>query len=105
MQRMLLRAGVMFLVLALSLAPAAFAQTDTGSVRGTVTDQQSRVVTDAQVTISNADIAYSRTVKTDSAGGYVFQSLPVGRYNLRVTGSQGFKTFEEKDIVLRLTPN
>jgi hypothetical protein len=96
--------GVTFLVLALGLAPA-FAQTDSGSVRGTVTDQQGRVVTDTQVTISNADVAYSRTVKTDSAGNYVFQSLPVGRYNLRVAGSQGFKSFEEKDIILHVNDN
>jgi hypothetical protein len=105
-RRFLLRCvGVTFLVLALSLVPAAFAQTDSGSVRGTVTDQQGRVVTDTQVTISNADVAYSRTVKTDSAGNYVFQSLPVGRYNLRVAGSQGFKSFEEKDIILHVNDN
>src|SRR5215472_16083499 len=89
-------------VLFISLAPAVFAQTDTGSVRGTVSDAQGRVVAGAQVTITNADIAYSRSVKTDSAGSYVFQSLPVGHYDLRVTGSQGFKAFEEKGINLHV---
>src|SRR5215472_14296869 len=99
--RSLLASAILFI----SLAPAVFAQTDTGSVRGTVTDAQSRVVAGAQVTITNADIAYSRSLKTDSAGGYVFQSLPVGHYNLRVTGTQGFKAFEEKGIILHVNDN
>jgi hypothetical protein len=104
-KRMLSGVGAAFLVLVLSVAPAVLAQTDTGSVRGTVTDPQGRVVADAQVAITNADIGYSRSVKTDSSGTYVFQSLPVGRYNLRVTGAQGFKAFEEKDILLHVNDN
>src|SRR5215472_4374801 len=99
--RSLLASAVLFI----SLAPAVFAQTDTGSVRGTVTDPQGSVVANAQVTITNADTAYSRNMKTDSAGNYGFQSLPVGRYTLRITGTQGFKTFEEKDIVLHVNDN
>jgi hypothetical protein len=104
-KRMTLGVGVTFLVLVLSLVPAAFSQTDTGSVRGTVTDPQARVITGAQVTMTNADTAYSRSVKTDGGGNYVFPSLPVGRYNLRVAGSQGFKAFEEKDIILHVNDN
>ena len=95
-------AGVM---LALCLAPTVFAQTDTGSMRGTVTDGQGRAVTDAQVTITNADTAYSRSVKTDADGNYVFQSIPVGRYTLKVTATRGFQTFQEKDIVLHVNDN
>src|SRR5258708_36937075 len=97
--------GVAWLVLALSLVSAVFAQTDTGSVRGTVTDQQGRAVTEAQVTITNADTAYSRSLKTDANGSYGFQSLPVGRYSLRVAGTQGFKTFEEKNILVHVNDN
>src|SRR5215467_2595930 len=95
-------AGVM---LALCLAPTVFAQTDTGSMRGTVTDAQGRAVTDAQVTITNADTAYSRSVKTDADGNYVFQSIPVGRYTLKVAGTQGFRAFEEKDILVHVNDN
>src|SRR5258707_14547373 len=73
-----------WLVLALSLAPTVFAQTDTGTVRGTVTDQQGSAATGAQVTITNAETAYSRSVKIDADRSYGFQSLPVGRYTLRV---------------------
>jgi len=94
-----------WLVLALSLAPTVFAQTDTGTVRGTVTDQQGSAVTGAQVTITNAETAYSRSVKSDADGSYGFQSLPVGRYTLRVAGTQGFKAFEEKNIILHVSDN
>jgi len=93
------------LVLALTLAPAVFAQTDTGSVRGTVTDLQGGAVTDAQVTMTNMDTAYSRSIKTGADGSYVFQSLPVGRYTLKVAGTKGFKAFEEKNIILHVNDN
>jgi Carboxypeptidase regulatory-like domain/TonB-dependent Receptor Plug Domain len=97
--------GLTRLVLVFSLVPAVFAQTDTGSVRGTVTDQQGSAVTDAQVTMTNMDTAYSRSVTTDADGNYVFQSLPVGRYTLKVAGTKGFKAFEEKNIILHVNDN
>jgi len=93
------------MVLALALAPALFAQSDTGSVRGAVMDEQGRAVTGAQVTITNPDTGYSRGVKTDENGNYVFQSLPVGRYTLTVASTQGFRTFQEKDIILHVNDN
>ena len=93
------------LVLALSLAPTLCAQTDTGSVRGGVTDEQGSAVSAAQVTITNADTGYSRSVKTDADGNYVFQSIPTGRYTLKVAPSQGFRSFEEKDILLHVNDN
>src|SRR5215472_5499596 len=62
MNRFLVRScgmlGMIGLVLALCFAPTVFAQTDTGSMRGTVTDEQGGAVTGAQVTITNADTAY-----------------------------------------------
>jgi len=89
----------------ITLAPAVFAQTDTGTVNGTVMDEQGRAVAGADVTIANPDNAFSRSVKTDTVGGYVFQSIPVGRYTLRVSSAQGFKTFQEKDINLHVNDN
>src|SRR5262249_16185388 len=90
--------AVAWLVLTLCFATTVFAQTDTGSVRGTVTDEQGRAVPQAQVTIANADTAYSRSVKSDADGNYVFQSIPAGRYTLRVAGTQGFQGFSGKKI-------
>jgi Carboxypeptidase regulatory-like domain/TonB-dependent Receptor Plug Domain len=87
--------------LALILAPAAFAQNFTGSVRGTVGDEQGAAIAGADVAITNADTGDSRTEKSDKNGSYGFQSLPIGRYTLRVA-KEGFKAFEEKDIILHV---
>jgi hypothetical protein len=88
-------------LLALSLAPAAFAQNITASVRGTVMDEQGAAIAGADVTITNTDTGYSRSEKSDKDGSYNFPSLPIGRYTLSVT-MEGFKTFQEKDIVLHV---
>jgi hypothetical protein len=104
-KRMMWGLGTILLLLALCVAPAAYAQSDTGSVRGAVMDERGAAVVTAEVTITNADTGYSRSVKTDDSGNYVFQSIPVGRYTLKVTSTKGFKTFQEKDIVLHVNDN
>src|SRR6266404_1507723 len=88
---------VLALILGTSLA--ARAQNITASVRGTVTDQQGAAIAGADVTITNVDTGYSRSDKTDKDGSYSFQSLPIGRYTLNVSG-QGFKALERVRPVL-----
>src|SRR6267154_1894650 len=90
---------VLALILGTSLA--ARAQNITGSVRGTVTDEQGAAIAGASVMITNADTGDSRSEKTDKDGTYTFQSLPIGRYTLNVTG-EGFKAFQVKDVVLHV---
>ncbi len=104
MKRMRLAALVASLMLALSLAPNVFAQTGAGvgSARGAVTDEKGASVGGAQVTITNTDTAYSRSQQTSADGNYDFQSLPIGRYSLKVSKG-GFKTFEERDIILHVS--
>src|SRR6266404_3707143 len=91
--------AVLALILGTSLA--ARAQNFTGSIRGTVTDEQGAAIAGSDVMITNVDTGYSRSVKTDKDGSYSFQSLPLGRYTLNASG-QGFKAFQEKDIVLHV---
>jgi len=90
-------------VLALILCSAfsARAQNITASIRGTVTDEQGAAIAGADVMVTNADTGYSRSDKTDKDGSYSFQSLPIGRYTLSVSG-KGFKAYQEKDIVLHV---
>ncbi len=91
--------AVLALILGTSLA--ASAQNITASVRGTVMDEQGAAIAGANVTITNADTGDSRSGKSDKDGSYNFPSLPIGRYTLTVT-MEGFKTFEEKDILLHV---
>jgi hypothetical protein len=66
-KRWLLLAGSLVM-----LAVPAFAQKFTASIRGTVTDPSSAVIAGAKVTVTNEDTGLTRTVTTNSAGGYVF---------------------------------
>ena len=80
------------------LLPAA-AQQITGSIIGTVKDEQSALIPGAAVKATNIDTGFSRTTVTDSDGVYRIQYLPVGRYNVEVTMAN-FKTFVQKNLVL-----
>jgi len=62
----------------LALAFPAVAQTPTGSVHGTVFDQQGRALPSASVTLTGKTGA--RSVDTDNVGGYRFVALDPGRY-------------------------
>src|SRR5216684_7360298 len=92
---------LLFCCLTLALGPVVFGQNFTGSVRGTVTDEQGAAIAGADVTITNADTGDVRSAKSDKDGGYSFQSLPLGRYTLRAA-KEGFKVFEEKGVALHV---
>jgi hypothetical protein len=61
------------------------AQTITGSVRGTVTEQSGAVVVGAAIQITNVNTGVVTNSVSDSAGVYSVQFLPVGIYKLNVT--------------------
>ena len=56
------------------------AQTVTGTVTGTVTDQSGAVIPGANVVALNMDTGVSSAATSDSAGLYRISFLPVGRY-------------------------
>src|SRR5213594_1423335 len=71
------------LVTLLSLVPAA-AQTGTGTVKGTVRDQNQAVIPGAEVTITNQGTNLHRATMTSAEGIYQLGALPPGRYVLVV---------------------
>jgi hypothetical protein len=83
------------------LAVPAFAQKFTASIRGTVTDPSSAVIAGAKVTVTNEDTGLTRTVTTNSAGGYVFPELPVGSYRIAVEAA-GFTSATRAKIGLNV---
>src|SRR5215470_2307404 len=71
-------------------ANCAFAQvTASSSIQGTVTDKTGAAIVGAEVTVTNAETGVSRSMKSGSDGGYRFDPLSVGYYNLSV-GMTGF---------------
>ncbi|MGC2401120.1 MAG: carboxypeptidase regulatory-like domain-containing protein [Acidobacteriaceae bacterium] len=71
-------------VLAFILQITSFAQVNTASLTGLVTDPSGAVVPNATATATSAATGYERKVNTDSAGYYSFQNLPIGQYTVRV---------------------
>jgi hypothetical protein len=86
---------VSILVLILLSTGAGVAQTQRGSVRGTIYDQNRAVVRGAQVKLNNRGTGETRTTNSDADGEYTLSSLRPGSYRLLVTAS-GFATFPEE---------
>jgi hypothetical protein len=77
-----------------------FAQVNTASLTGSVTDQSSAVVGEAKVTALNLATNVTHTTVTDSSGYYFFPSLPIGEYDVTVEK----QAFERVAYRLKLDP-
>src|ERR1700721_309730 len=65
------------------------AQTDRGTLTGTVTDPSGRRIVGADLLIKSLATGVERSTKTDGAGVYVVTSLATGNYQVTV-GAPGF---------------
>jgi hypothetical protein len=88
-----------FVILLVLVAVPAAAQQITGSITGTVRDEQGAVVTNTVVKSTNAETGFERSAVTDSTGAYNIQYLPVGRYTVEVDAT-GFKKFVQQNLVI-----
>src|SRR5580704_18459257 len=92
--------SVLFLfLLAVLIAAPAWAQTQLGTLFGTVTDTSGAVVPGAEVSVENIGTGLKRDGHTDKTGEYQLVGLPTGRYTLRVQ-KEGFQTEVREGIVL-----
>ncbi len=73
------------------VAPVFAQQSPTGSIKGTVVDEQSAVVTNATVTVTNKGTGEVRTVNTGNDGIYLVSTLLPGEYEVKIQ-AQGFAT-------------
>src|SRR5580704_13660608 len=85
-----------------ALSFAAFAQSTSGELTGTIFDPANSVVPNASVTATNESTGISTTVTATSAGQYRFSNLLVGMYDLTVTAS-GFTKSELKGVEVTLS--
>lgn len=74
-------------------------QSSTGSISGTVTDQNNAVVVGARVLGKNRETGFPRAVVTDSSGLYRLANLPAGPYEITIE-AEGFKKFTQEGITL-----
>jgi len=93
--------SVFCLVLLTSWNLTAFAQS-TGTVHGTVTDQQGATVVGAKVTARNIATGIERTTESDNAGGYSLPSLPIGTYRIEVK-AEGFEASVLESLTLNVS--
>jgi hypothetical protein len=87
------------LVLLLCTATAAFSQSATTSLRGTILDPNGAVVADAEVSLASAEIGANLTTRSDKNGFYQFQDVRPGTYVLTVTAA-GFASNIQSNLVL-----
>lgn len=88
-------------LMALILTCALWAQVNTGSISGLVTDPTDAVVVGATVTLTNDETGVKLTTTTTSGGQYQFLALQRGRYTIEVT-APGFKKTERTGLELKV---
>ncbi len=92
------RVLALLLLLCTTFTVSAFAQTETGTITGTVTDQSNALLPGVAVTLtSRALIGGSRTTTTTGTGTYNFIALPPGSYDLKFELA-GFKAMTRSGI-------
>ena len=88
---------VLVVVLVAFVSLQAFAQTDTGTILGTVTDPTGAVVTGAAITVTHVATGAKRTTTSSATGTYTVTGLPPGSYEVLISAS-GFA--EQKQTVV-----
>ena len=84
-------------VVSLLCAAGVLAQSDRGTITGTVSDSAGAVVPNAAVVAANAETGVLSKTVTTSTGNYTIPSLPAGRYDLTVEVT-GFKKYIQRGI-------
>lgn len=97
--RILQRIAVAIMLAA--MLPAGWAQTQTATVRGEVTDSTGAVIPGAALTLTNLDQNRPWEVESNAAGAYVIQQIPPGNYSL-VVQADGFKRYERQRFILQV---
>jgi outer membrane receptor protein involved in Fe transport len=87
--------------LVLLLASAAFAQSSTATLNGTISDESGAVIPDAKLTVISVATGQARTTNSNSVGFYTFPLLKPGVYRLRVE-RQGFTPAEQENVLLQV---
>ena len=80
---------------------SVYAQSDSATLSGTVSDSSGAVVVNAVVQATNEETNVTQTTRTNSGGLYSFSSLAPGRYRISVK-NPGFKESDRTNRVLHV---
>lgn len=87
------------LALLFGCALSGFAQSNSGTLQGSVLDPSGAVIAGAVVTVENPVSHYSRSAATDSQGKFEFANLPYNNYHLTAVAA-GFQAAKQ-DLSVR----
>ena len=101
-----LRGGWLKRVSAVALVAICFvvpglAQTDRGTITGTVTDPGGAVLQNVKVSTLNVATGFNYETVTSSTGNYTLPSLPVGNYEV-IVESAGFNRYVRQGITIQI---
>lgn len=99
---MCIRKFQIFILILVVYASATFAQSTSGSISGTVVDQQAAAIANAIVRITEEGKTYTLTATSDGEGRFVFPIVQPGTYTI-VIEAVGFKKQERKGVTLVAT--
>src|SRR5580692_3183532 len=86
-----------FALLYVCLCVVLRAQTPIGTLEGQITDPAAALVSNAEVSVHNAQTGLTRTVHSSRQGAFHFSDLPIGSYLLEVR-AQGFAPYSASSI-------
>src|SRR4249919_3413796 len=93
-----IRVSVATLVMMLPVAPA-FAQSERGTITGSVTDASGAVIPGAKVSVTATATNSTQDYTSNESGDYTASSLAVGQYDIRVEKG-GFRPAELKGVTV-----
>jgi hypothetical protein len=88
----------------LSGSVLSYAQVDTGSITGVVTDPSGAVVSGAQVKLTNEGTGAELTTTAGSDGNYKFSPVRIGIYSVAAS-FQGFQTTTQRNVTVNVSSN
>ena len=85
------------IALAVLVSVCLFAQSDRGTITGTVTDPSGSLIPNVAVTAVNTATGVELRTQTTDTGNYTIPSVPAGTYNI-VVEVTGFRKFEQQGM-------
>lgn len=86
-----------FVFVGIFFSGVLYSQETTGAIEGVISDNTGAAIPGATVSVSGTGLPQGRTVKTDSAGRYVFSALPSGTYSITASAA-GFTVLKQADL-------